>query len=196
MPPPVTPLGYGSPSSTDEDPGLVITAYDAGYGSPDTLDEAGAIDMTETWGDSGYGSPLWILDLAVTPITAADNGGHILTITTIEWPYTGDHNVTLIDQQGEEYPCYGLILGEGDSAAVCRPSGSKLRCATPRLPVGIYTVRVEWLDDTLSTIDMVDALEIVYRQRFPAVYELRSRFQPGAYDVGIRALASERVLGA
>lgn len=194
---PVIPQGYGSPDAFDENGGYSVETYDLGFGSPEALGEAGAVDLSTSWGDSGYGAPLYVLDLEIDPTVVPNNGGTVLTITVIEWPFLGDHTVTMIDQLGNETPCHGLRPGEGEDAPLCRPvSSSVMRCGVPRLAVGLYTVRVSWLSEALHTVDLVDALEVVYHQHFPETYVVRSRFQAGAYDVGVRAISGERIQGA
>lgn len=197
MPPPIVPSGFGSPDAAGltSDPGMIVDTYDFGFGSPDTI--IGLIDLSTDYGDSGFGSPLWLLDFTADPATVRDDGGTVMTLTALDWPYEGDHTVTLIDGAGTETPCYGLTLGEGEDYYRCIPEArTRLRFASPRLAPGTYTIRVEWLSDTLHTTEVADALEVVYRARFPSVYEVKSRFQPGPFDVGLRVLAGDRPLGA
>lgn len=199
MPAPIVPSGFGSPDAAGltSDPGMIVEVYDLGFGAPSTLTGTGDVDFSTDWGETGFGSPLWILDLSVSPEEVRDDGGTVIDVVAASWPYTGPHTVTLIDADGTETPCYGLELGEGADYYVCRPSEqTRLRFASPRLAPGTYTVRIQWLSDTLHTTELDDALVVVYRSRFPSVYEVKARFQPGPFSVGQRHLGSDRLLGS
>jgi len=189
--------GFGAPSTWLDVPvGYVPEIYDAGFGSPTTLGDWGDLDLSVDFGDTGFGSPLTILLVVADPSDVRDDGGQIVR-GIADWPIVGPYQVELLDAAGTSYPCYGCVPGEGQEAGDCYTdkTRAKLTFATPPVPIGVYDLRISWVDGTQQSSTIEDALEVHYRGRFGMVYEVRSRFPPRAYSAGRRALASEDVLG-
>lgn len=189
--------GFGAPDEwLDTPPGLDTAAHDLGFGSPTDLGEWGEIDLAESYGDTGFGSPLTILFIAASPPAVRDIGGQIVRAAAA-WPIVGPYGVEIVDAAGGAVQCYGCRPGEGQQAGDCyTDSGrSTLTFACPPLPVGTYDLRVTWVDGTLQSTTVAEALSVYYRARHGLVYDVRSAFPPGAYTLSARTIAAERVLG-
>lgn len=189
--------GFGSPTTLlQTPPGFTPAAFDWGWGSPSQLSGFSAWDLS-LYQDAGYGSSIQIIVATPQATTIRDDGGQVVELVSA-WPIRGPYRVSLVDQDGTEYPCYGLTFGPGADGdlAFADVTFTRLRFATAAVPVGTYSCRVTWLDGTQQEVTLSDVFDVVYRTRHPVVYDMRRALPPRAFRAGTRAMSSERALGA
>jgi len=180
--------GFGSPSSI---PGSSQTVHDWGFGSPTpALLDASRID-------TGFGSPFGSevapqVDLADGQ-AIPDDGGTVINLTA-NWMEEGPYSVRLLDAESTLFPvatdCYSAVPGQGN---VCYTDAAKgvLKFSTPRLPVGIYSIRLQW--GAGNEVTLSNALTVVRRNRSINTVRIRTRY-PKVYVTGPRSIRGEKVL--
>jgi hypothetical protein len=170
--------GFGSPDTLagDNDP-----PFDHGFGSPvpDTFDPA-------TEAEAGFGSPVELIDPGLLALAAtvdikqpvvSDDGGDIITLFA-DWTTVGPYRVRLHAVNGDTFPdvgfAYSGVPGQGN-VVFANAALDLLEFVMPPAPPGKYIVRLEFGPNFTQSVDVVEELLVMRRNRSAATYRMRRK---------------------
>lgn len=180
-------LGFGSPTGGDP-------PYDWGFGSPTPSD----FDGTEGV-DSGWGSPSALVAAAVRDgvVVYGHEGGDLVQILA-EWPSAGPFRLRLQAVDGTLYPsatgwAYSGRAGQGPDVYP-EAAGSMLSFRLPRVPPGLYTLRVHWGSGFGLSADVTQRIRVVYSARHMADWRMRANMHRLYRAAGPRSPGADKPL--